>query len=518
MNWSRPRAGPETRAETREQEPELSWACKLNWSRPQAGPATDRSPHNQTDGTGSWNGTQNKRGPKQLSWSRGGTGRARQGCPQPGAGPRAGQAAASASAQAARLLPGGSAAPGVAGLLRPSVRPCTGRDAGQSYCAHRAPELLPPLQTLLPPGHGRLCPALSAAAPRCRAPATGGEGRERRGRDPSNVPFLPGRAGESQGLAETLPHTAAAAAAAVAQTNNQQPPGLGPAPHQCRRRLGRTPTAPAPAPPNVRPRLGVGCGDGNRGTPRPPPAPTNSHGPQGEPAQWAQAAAHRAELPPALPCRCREPSFPPKAARGALPGDGTHSPRPSAAPPAGQGAKPTCPEHKTAPRAAARPGSLAPARSTAAPGTPLPRPGTGPPPAPPSPGTLQGPGPSCSTGDPRRHSRPRELSTPLPPRSSARPPPPRGTHLTGHVLAAGVPRRSPPRGCAPRPGTGMSLPHASAQPRGIACAANASQRTGGTAMAVAARARPGRLHRLTRGAAGAGVGPCSGLCSQHSTL
>ena len=194
MNWSRPRAGPETRAETREQEPELSWACKLNWSRPQAGPATDRSPHNQTDGTGSWNGTQNKRGPKQLSWSRGGTGRARQGCPQPGAGPRAGQAAASASAQAARLLPGGSAAPGVAGLLRPSVRPCTGRDVGQSDCAHRAPELLPPLQTLLPPGHGRLCPALSAAAPRCRAPATGGEGRGGRDGDgtPATSPFSPG--------------------------------------------------------------------------------------------------------------------------------------------------------------------------------------------------------------------------------------------------------------------------------------------------------------------------------------
>ena len=312
--------------------------------------------------------------------------------------------------------------------VRPSVRPCTGRDVGQSDCAHRA----------------------------------------------------------------------------------QQPPGPGPAPHQCRRGLGRTPTAPAPAPQNVRhqpawPRLGVGCG---KGPPRPPPAPTNSHGPQGEPAQWAQAAA--------LPCRA--PTGAALPVPGALlphgePCRGTAPTLPVPRPPRRQDKGQSQRAPSTKPLPELRPGP-APSHPLAPRQPPLPWLGTGPPP---SPGTLQAPGPSCSTADPRRHSRPRELSTPLPPRSSARLLP-RGTHLTGHVLTAGVPRRSPPRGCAPRPGTGMSLPHASAQPRGIACAAKASQRTGGTGTAVAARARPGRLHRLTRGAAGAGVGPRSGLCSHHSTL
>ena len=114
--------------------------------------------------------------------------------------------------------------------VHPSIRPCTGRDVGQSDCAHRA----------------------------------------------------------------------------------QQPPGPGPAPHQCRRGLGRTPTAPAPAPQNVRhqpawPRLGVGCG---KGPPGPLLHPQTATGHRGNLPSGHRLRPCLAELPPALPCRCREPSFP----------------------------------------------------------------------------------------------------------------------------------------------------------------------------------------------------------------
>ena len=273
MSRSRPRAGTGTKAELglqTELEPSTSWSSNRQE------PARPNRRHRQLERDPKQTGAQTT----ELEPRRHRPGEAGLSPARSGAGGSVGLGAGSpASSWGLRSSRRGWGPPSI----RPSV-PAQGETWDSQTVPTEPPSCCRPCKPGCLPGTGGSARRFGQRLPGAVHPRR--EGRERRGREPSDVPFLPGRAGESQGLAEpggVQPHTAAAA---VAQSNNQQPPGLGPAPHQCRRGLGRTPTAPAPAPPNVRRRPA--------GPPRPPPAPTNSHGPQGQPAQWAQAAA--------LPC------------------------------------------------------------------------------------------------------------------------------------------------------------------------------------------------------------------------
>lgn len=255
---------------------------------------------------------------------------------------------------------------------------------------------------LLPPGHGQLCPAPPRGFRQNLAGATHPqwEGRETWGRDTRN--FSPGERARARSWLKT-PST-------PMQQRRHRPttgsPGAGASTAPVLVGSGPDHSSTCSCPPNAQhqpawPWLRVRCGNGNRG---PPPEPPCTHKqPRGE-------QPSRLNNPRDVH---RDPSFTPKAPTLPVPW------------PAGRGAKPTCPEHKTAPSHPLRPGSP---QDTAAPVTLLPQPGTGPPPVPPSPGTLQGPG----TRDPQ------DLSAPVPLHSSSRSPP-WDTHLTRHVLSAGIP-------------------------------------------------------------------------------
>ena len=150
--------------------------------------------------------------------------------------------------------------------------------------------------------------------------------------------------------------------------------------------------------------------------------------------------------PPVLPFWHQDPSFPPRAPQA---------------------------------RALARPGSLTPARSLVPPGhgspwhpTPMARDMTHDPCPPICPQELcRDPAPPAALEIPRALlAQPGAL---VPPSRSTRLPP-QGSALTGHVVPASISQCSPPQGHYPRPDDGMSLPHASAWPCGLACAANTS--------------------------------------------
>lgn len=245
------------------------------------------------------------------------------------------------SEQAAWLFPEGSTpcaslssrvAPGMAEAppsICPSVRPSAGRDVGHSelpMARHgpKSPWTCCPCKPCCLLGMGGSSWPLGSGSP---VPRTcNRRGRKNGGMGHQKPPISPQERARIW-LKTHPPH----AEAAAAQTDDQQP-------------WAGADNAPVP----------VGSGPDPNTACQPRGPCTSTHGD-----------------PPALPLGHRDPSFPSRARRGPLPGDGIWPPRPSAAPPAGRGQSQSAPSTKPLPELWPGLAPLCPL----GPSTPLPGPG-----------------------------------------------------------------------------------------------------------------------------------------------
>ena len=144
------------------------------------------------------------------------------------------------------------------------VRPCAGRDMGQSIgswrrgTAQRAPGAAA-LQTLPLPGRGRLCSAPSAAATQHRAPVMGGRNGDR---TPETSPFSP----EGWARARIWLNPLRSRSSSSSDTDQLQQPQAGDGPQQRPLPPPRCPSQPWP--PGTSPGSGWAAGTGTKGPPQ----------------------------------------------------------------------------------------------------------------------------------------------------------------------------------------------------------------------------------------------------------